>query len=37
MEQLWPYINWEKYAHDLELNGDVETLDVGGAVHVFWR
>ncbi len=37
LEQLWPYIHWEKVARDWELNGDVETLDVGGTVHVFRR
>ena len=36
-EQLWPYVDWGRYARDVELNGDVETLDVGGAVHVFRR
>lgn len=36
VEKLWPYLDWERYARDLELSGDFDTLEVGGAVHVFW-
>ncbi|HBP16815.1 MAG TPA: antirestriction protein ArdA [Planctomycetes bacterium] len=35
--QLWPYVDWERYARDLQLGGDVSTLEVDGVVHVFWR
>jgi len=34
--QLWPYVDWERYARALELGGDVDTVEVAGAVHVFW-
>ncbi|MGE0711696.1 MAG: antirestriction protein ArdA [Planctomycetota bacterium] len=37
LEQLWPYVDWERVARDWVLNGDVEAVDVGGAVHVFQR
>ncbi len=37
LEQLWPYIDWSRVSRDWELNGDIETMDVGGAVHVFRR
>lgn len=37
LEQLWPYVNWAAWGRDLELNGDVDTLEVGAAVHVFRR
>ena len=36
MQQLWPYVDWERYARDLELSGAVQTLEVDGVVHVFW-
>jgi antirestriction protein len=29
------YFDFESYAHDLDLNGDVFTIDIGGKVHVF--
>jgi len=29
------YIDWDRMAHDLELNGDVETHDAPGGVYVF--
>lgn len=34
--QLWPYVNWEAWARDLQLGGDVHTVEADGAVHVFW-
>lgn len=37
VEQLWPYVNWEAYARDLLLGGDVRTVEAQGSVHVFWR
>lgn len=37
VEQLWPYVDWDRYARDLELSGDVQTVEADGAVHVFWR
>lgn len=37
VEQLWPYVDWERYARDLQLGGDVHTVEADGAVHVFWR
>lgn len=36
VQQLWPYVDWERYARDLELGGDVRTVEANGAVHVFW-
>jgi len=36
VQQLWPYVDWERYARDLELSGAVQTLEVDGVVHVFW-
>jgi len=35
-ESLRPYIDVEAYARDLELNGDVFTVEDGISVHVFW-
>jgi len=34
-EHLRPYIDVEAYARDLELNGDVFTVETGCEVHVF--
>lgn len=34
-ENLRYYFDFEKYARDLEMGGDVFTIDVGGMVHVF--
>jgi len=37
-ESLAYYINYEAMARDLELNGDVFTLETGyRGVHVFWN
>lgn len=37
-ESLTYYINYEAMARDMELNGDVFTLEVGyREVHVFWN
>jgi antirestriction protein len=35
-EHLRPYIDVEAYARDLELNGDVFTVEDGISIHVFW-
>ena len=35
-EHLRPYIDVEAYARDMELNGDVFTVEEGISVHVFW-
>jgi len=32
---LWPYVDWERYARDLELGGGITTIRDGAAVHVF--
>ena len=29
------YIDWERFAHDAELGGDIFTIESGGKVHVF--
>jgi antirestriction protein len=29
------YIDWERYAKDAEMNGDIFTIESGGKVHVF--
>jgi antirestriction protein len=31
------YIDFETYAHDCEMSGDVFTIEVDGKVHVFWN
>jgi antirestriction protein len=31
------YFDYEAYARDAELNGDVLTIEVGHTVHVFWN
>jgi len=37
-QHLEPYIDYEKYARDLELSGDIFTLETGfEEVHIFWR
>ena len=36
-ENLRCYIDFEKYARDLELSGDVFTVESDGKVHVFWN
>jgi len=35
-EKCRTYIDFEQYAHDLELGGDVFTIEAEGKVHVFW-
>ena len=35
-EHLRPYFDVEAYARDLELNGDVFTVEDGISIHVFW-
>lgn len=35
-ERWRSYIDFEQYAHDLELGGDVFTIEAEGTVHVFW-
>ncbi|MFZ5893405.1 MAG: antirestriction protein ArdA [Myxococcota bacterium] len=35
-EHLRPYFDFDRYSHDLELGGDVFSIDVDGTVHVFW-
>jgi antirestriction protein len=35
-EHLRSYIDVEAYARDIELNGDVFTVEDGSEVHVFW-
>jgi len=35
-ENLRPYIDFEKYADDLELSGDIFTVEIDDTVHVFW-
>lgn len=36
-ESLRCYFDYEKYADDLDLSGDVFTIEAGGKVHVFWN
>lgn len=36
-ERLRPYFDFEKYARDLEIGGDIFTIEDGGGVHVFWN
>ena len=31
------YFDFEKYADDCQLSGDVFTVEVDGAIHVFWN
>ncbi|MFC1609843.1 antirestriction protein ArdA [Myxococcota bacterium] len=35
-ESLAPYFDYDAWARDAELNGDVYTVEVDGSVHVFW-
>jgi antirestriction protein len=35
-ERWRSYIDFEQYARDLELGGDVFTIEADGQVHVFW-
>jgi antirestriction protein len=35
-ERLRPYIDFERYANDLDLSGDIFTVELDGTVHVFW-
>jgi antirestriction protein len=35
-EALEPYIDTEKFAHDLEVGGDIFTVDGGEGVFIFW-
>lgn len=35
-EKWRSYIDFERYAQDLELGGDVFTIEAEGKVHVFW-
>jgi antirestriction protein len=34
-DMIRQYFDFESFAHDLDLNGDVFTLEIGGKVHVF--
>ncbi len=34
--ELRPYIDYEKYARDLELSGEIVTLRIDRELHVFW-
>jgi antirestriction protein len=36
-EMLKTYFDYERYARDAELSGDILTIEVGHAVHVFWN
>jgi antirestriction protein len=36
-ESLRYYLDFEKYAADCELSGDIFTIEVDGKVHVFWN
>jgi antirestriction protein len=35
-EHLRGYFDYEAYARDIELSGDIFTVEVDGTVHVFW-
>jgi antirestriction protein len=35
-ESLRNYIDFESWADDAEMNGDVFSIEVGGRTHVFW-
>ncbi len=35
-ESLRNYIDFESWADDAEVNGDIFTVEDGGEVHVFW-
>jgi hypothetical protein len=35
-ESLRNYIDFESWADDAEMNGDVFSIEAGGNVHVFW-
>lgn len=35
-EQLRYYFDYEAFARDCELNGDIFTIETNGEVHVFW-
>ncbi len=36
-ENLQGYFDFERYARDCDLGGEIFTLDVDGMVHVFWN
>ena len=36
-EKLRPYFDFEAYARDLQMGGDVSTSRQGGTVYVFWN
>lgn len=36
-EVLKTYFDYERYARDAELSGDIMTIEVGHTVHVFWN
>ena len=36
MIRLRYYIDVAAYARDMELNGDVFTVEAGSEIHVFW-
>ena len=36
-ESLRLYFDYEKYARDLDLSGDIYTIECDGEVHVFWN
>lgn len=35
-DALLPYVDFEKYADDLELSGDIFSIELDSRVHVFW-
>ncbi|MFC1609827.1 antirestriction protein ArdA [Myxococcota bacterium] len=35
-ESLAPYFDYDAWARDAELNGDVLVVDAGGSVHILW-
>lgn len=36
-ERLRGYFDYEAYARDIEMSGDIFTIEVDGTVHVFWN
>jgi antirestriction protein len=35
-QHLRGYFDFERYAHDAELSGDIFTIEVDGKTHIFW-
>jgi antirestriction protein len=35
-EHLRGYFDFERYAHDAEISGEIFTVEVGGKTHIFW-